>query len=188
MSYLAPGHSGQGWIRRDRICGARTARRRAKLDSRLISTMRKSTKLISLSILAWLGCQASPRCGDGYDVDPAARVGCRSPEVPGCAECCFGSGASCAVRSWSPGGIDVSHVTPWYNKGQTVSPCPSSCAPCARCNILDEKYLCSYLEKVPKCDYESVVIGPDPCQIPESCACICLEKDYYSRRCPPLIN
>ena len=125
--------------------------------------------------------QAPPTCASGYVIDPNAKIGCRSPNRPGCGTCCTPSGMSCIVRSWAPGG--VTDAAPWYNDERTLRECPSGCALCASCLDRSETELCDVLPAIQTCDC-SIPSGPDPCEQPSTCACACERYDGTSRDCP----
>jgi hypothetical protein len=142
---------------------------------------------VLVCIAAWAACQGPITCENGYIVSAAARSGCRSPEEPGCSVCCHvgGGGGGCWRRSWSPGSVNVTGVTPWYNADELVGQtCPSNCPTCATCLARDEEELCQLLAMPQGCDCTNVEIGIDPCINPTSCACYCQRLEAEIQACP----
>jgi hypothetical protein len=117
-----------------------------------------------------------------YPIDPDALVGCRSPEEPECASCCFSTDdGRCIYRS----GDLESGVDPWYSTSSVEEgSCPSSCEPCARCTLRDEDDLHD-LVPPPDCDCDAVELLGDDCFTPASCGCHCSKLVSAMDDCPP---
>ena len=116
----------------------------------------------------------------GYRIDPAALVGCRAPDEPGCASCCLKSGNDCS-RLWSPEDWSQPGMgEAWYNASSVG--CPAQCAACASCTKRQELELAALLPFT--CDCDKTQIGIDPCFDPPSCACQCSRRQYLTKACP----
>ena len=119
-------------------------------------------------------------CGAGYRIATSAKIGCRSPDDPGCSTCCSSTGAGCTQLSWDEAG--VSGVRPWYNTSQNTAACPQSCPPCASCLTRDEGVLCSLLTAPRDCDCATINLGSTPCTT-NGCECYCYTRDYLTKAC-----
>ena len=116
----------------------------------------------------------------GYRIDPAALVGCRAPDEPGCASCCSKSDNGCS-RLWSPEDWSQPGMgAAWYNASSVG--CPAECAACASCTKRHELELAAMLPF--SCDCEKTQIGIDPCFDRPSCACECSRRQYLTKACP----
>lgn len=161
-------------------------------DSPPETTYDRAMRRLSLSIVfgclgSWLACQSPITCENSYTISAASRSGCRAPDEPGCASCCYGApgDGSCTRRSWAPGGAGVSSVKPWYNAAEFLAQsCPADCLPCASCLAREEEELCQLLAMPRACDCAHTEIGIDPCFHPESCACYCERLALATQSCP----
>jgi hypothetical protein len=116
----------------------------------------------------------------GYRIDPAALVGCRAPDEPGCASCCSTHDSGCE-RLWSPEDWSQPGMgEAWYNAASAG--CPRECAACASCNERQERELAAMLPF--KCDCENFQPTIDPCFQRGSCACECSRRQHLTKACP----
>jgi hypothetical protein len=123
--------------------------------------------------------------GDTHiEISPAAFVGCRSPEEPGCATCYSKQGDRCIVREWQPGGADVTGITPWYNAESYQQQCPENVSPCASCLRRSEEELRYLLARGQTCECASLKIPPDACFYSASCECYCEQWESLKSDCP----
>jgi hypothetical protein len=123
--------------------------------------------------------------GDTHiEISPAAFVGCRSPEEPGCAACYFEKDNRCVVSRWSPGNADVTGITPWYNAQSYRPQCPKNIPPCASCLRRSEQELRNLLAIGRTCECASLKIDSDPCFYSASCECYCQELKFLKSACP----
>ncbi len=123
--------------------------------------------------------------GDTHiEISPAAFVGCRSPEQPGCAACYFEQGNYCLVREWLPYGADVTGITPWYNGELYQQQCPENVSPCASCSRRNEEELRYLLASGQTCECASKEILPDACFYSASCECYCKRLKSLKSACP----
>lgn len=130
-------------------------------------------------------CGAPVTCEEGYQISPAARMGCRSPSDMNCMNCCVKQPSGCLVKFWLSSGI--TGVTPWYNTEQLRTSCPTGCMPCASCLAHDEESLCQMLSSNQmSCDCTKVNPGSDPCSRPMSCECYCSNITRLGNNCPAL--
>ncbi len=123
--------------------------------------------------------------GDTHiEISPAAFVGCRSPEDPGCAACYFEEGNRCVVMEWRPSGSNVTRVTPWYNRVSFLPQCPKNIPQCASCSQRSERLLRNLLASGQTCECANVEIGADACFYGDSCECYCEEWKFLKSACP----
>jgi hypothetical protein len=92
---------------------------------------------------------------------------------------------TCSVKSWAPGGADVTGVEPWYNASGFEDSCPSDCPPCASCLIAHERSA-ERLTRPAGCDCRLEKPRLDPCFQPTSCGCFCQHYDVIVEACPGL--
>jgi hypothetical protein len=123
---------------------------------------------------------AAARLPRGYRIDPAALVGCRAPDEPGCGMCCDNSGGRCQRLSGLENWAAYPDVEPWYN-WRSVN-CPQDCPPCARCTRRSERELADMMPF--RCDCAKTKIGVDPCFDPGSCGCECQHRARLTAACP----
>lgn len=116
----------------------------------------------------------------GYRIDPAALVGCRAPDEPGCGMCCDNSRSTCVRHSGLEDWSKYPEVEPWYNSSSVR--CPENCPPCARCTERKEHELADLLPF--RCDCANTKIDVDPCFSPGSCACECSRRAHLVQACP----
>lgn len=115
----------------------------------------------------------------GYRIDPAALVGCRAPDEPGCGMCCDRSRTRCVRLSGLEDWSQYPEVEPWYNSSSVN--CPENCPPCARCTERSEHELAAQLPF--RCDCDKVQIGVDPC-FTAGCECECSRRQRLLTVCP----
>ena len=117
------------------------------------------------------------------EISPKALVGCRSPEVPGCATCCAKNGNSNEEMSWASAG-SKGDVTPWYNSSSILSKPEPGCPQCASCSRRNEEELLNLLAIDRDCDCGTIKARIDPCFSPESCECYCFRLKELKKKCP----
>lgn len=114
---------------------------------------------------------------DGAGIDPAALVGCRSPEQPCCAGCYMQRADGCYDRNGQAfDGQDVYYP----NSGFIGGTCPNG-SRCASCTFQDERELKQRLAQACDC---STPPGLDPCTVEDSCACTCARLPPLQAACP----
>lgn len=128
-----------------------------------------------LSLVVIMAAAVSACEGVPVEIAPAALVGCRAPDEPGCASCCGEGGV---VYSASP--LDqFTTVEPWYNVSGTGTgvTCTSSCASCSERSELQLRATAG------ECDCDGLTIGIDPCHS-SGCACTCSIYRVARDACP----
>ena len=111
------------------------------------------------------------------EIDTNSKIGCRSPEEPGCQSCVYqNEGGGCTTRY-------ASDETDWYNGMR--SGCREDAPECALCSKRSESILKQvfFRNRFTQCDCESIEIGIDPC-FSGGCECICNKLNYLTEACP----
>jgi hypothetical protein len=108
------------------------------------------------------------------DATDAPYQGCRSPEDPGCAQCCQPENASSSTVYWAASGSTT------YEAGQGYShPCTCGITHCAQCKLEDERTFRVLVGRHPECN----------CSLPPTgdfCSTWCASKPTWERLCPGL--
>ena len=123
-------------------------------------------------------------------INPEVKVGCRSPEEPGCEICLEkyeidGYETRCS-RFFSDRRY-VPEDSPIYYSGSGVTPCDRDFPACAQCTENDELRLIESANDVKRnrCDCNNIEIGIDHCfGIPTSCGCYCSRMFGRMHTCP----
>jgi hypothetical protein len=130
-----------------------------------------------------------PSAGGGFAIAPSALAGCRAPDEPGCAQCCWQTPEGCTTYSGEADWSRYPNVDPWYNHvGSLDGACPADCAVCASCSEQSERALLKQGER-PECKCDAPGSGSggfteDPCIAEESCECYCEEHGRLTELCP----
>ena len=112
------------------------------------------------------------------------RTGCRSPEEPGCDQCCVQGSLACTSYSADPGSADYGWLAYRFT-GRRYGSCSSSCPACARCSRHAESELRERRAARPECNC-ALPLNEDPCFVGNSCECFCERLLPLTNACPSL--
>ncbi len=119
------------------------------------------------------------------ETDPALQ-GCRSPEEPGCDQCCevYPDDDFCILH--------LARTDPPDEYVESAMPCPDNCAPCAPCLKSEEEEYSTAIEQAnaAACDCETMNVADliDPCFAPADCGCICTRYQNLRDDCSSVVG
>jgi hypothetical protein len=119
------------------------------------------------------------------NVVESAKIGCRTPDEPGCQECIQVEKIKDGRRLCFKLSKDKNNYSQLASTQVTSIPCESDLPPCAKCTKEVEELLLSVIlmEEFKGCDC-SKDYGMGTCYYPTSCGCLCERYLDYLAACP----